>query len=287
MRLNERLIRPFQAPTTVRNFSGSQVFLFRSGRQSDSEDSSEEEFNVTELRARGKDPQPSGSSQKRVGDVQLLERVIKTDDNLNKLALQYGCKIPVKVNGLLTETSNELLPLQTPALQPEYSTSIDPESRSGDHQQIDQYFRGIDQNIERVTQLEIPSCTDPFIEPSNQSSQEQKATCSGADYGIQWWKAVFLMLLIGIVLPVFYIVYFKTQQLDVVPGTPNTTEPVKSSVNRSLVGRPNYVGRESTPIVYTTKQTFIPSGGFILKMATKSSLCRQAALTANSFVYIS
>uniref|UniRef100_A0A8C6XG88 LysM and putative peptidoglycan-binding domain-containing protein 4 n=1 Tax=Naja naja TaxID=35670 RepID=A0A8C6XG88_NAJNA len=284
MRLNERLIRPFQAPTTVRNFSGSQVFLFRSGRQSDSEDSSEEEFNVTELRARGKDPQPSGSSQKRVGDVQLLERVIKTDDNLNKLALQYGCKvedikrvnnfiqeqdfyalksikIPVKVNGLLTETSNELLPLQTPALQPEYSTSIDPESRSGDHQQIDQYFRGIDQNIERVTQLEIPSCTDPFIEPSNQSSQEQKATCSGADYGIQWWKAVFLMLLIGIVLPVFYIVYFKTQQLDVVPGTPNTTEPVKSSVNRSLVGRPNYVGRESTPIVYTTKQTFIPSGG--------------------------
>ncbi|ETE70421.1 LysM and putative peptidoglycan-binding domain-containing protein 4 [Ophiophagus hannah] len=270
MRLNERLIRPFQAPTTVRNFSGSQVFLFRSGRQSDSEDSSEEEFNATELRARGKDPQPSGSSQKRVGDVQLLERIITTDDNLNKLALQYGCKvrsgvfggkIPVKVNGLLTETSNELLPLQTPALQPEYSISIDPKSRSGDHQQIDQYFRGIDQNIERVTQLEIPSCTDPFTEPSNQSSREQKATCSGADYGIQWWKAVLLMLLIGIVLPVFYIVYFKTQQLDVVPGTSNTTEPLKISVNRSLVGRPNYAGRESTPTVHTTKQTFIPSGG--------------------------
>uniref|UniRef100_A0A8C5RKE3 LysM and putative peptidoglycan-binding domain-containing protein 4 n=1 Tax=Laticauda laticaudata TaxID=8630 RepID=A0A8C5RKE3_LATLA len=284
MRLNERLIRPFQAPATIRNFSGSQVFLFQSGRQSDSEDSSEEEFNATELRARGKDLQPSGSSQKRVGDVQLLERVIKGDDNLNKLALQYGCKvedikrvnnfiqeqdfyalksikIPVKVNGLLTETSNELLPLQTPAPQPEYSISIDPESRSGDHEQIDQYFRGIDQNIERVTQLEIPSCTDPFIEPSNQSSREQKATCSGADYGIQWWKAVFLMLLIGIVLPVFYIVYFKTQQLDVVPSTSNTTEPVKISVNRSLVGRSNYVGRESTPTVHTIKQTFIPSGG--------------------------
>ncbi|XP_026565081.1 lysM and putative peptidoglycan-binding domain-containing protein 4 [Pseudonaja textilis] len=284
MRLNERLIRPFQAPATVRNFSGSQVFLFRSGRQSDSEDSSEEEFNATELRARGKDPQPPGSSQKRVGDVQLLERVVKGDDNLIKLALQYGCKvedikrvnnfiqeqdfyalksikIPVKVNGLLTETNNELLPLQTPAPRPEYSVSIDPESRSGDHEQIDQYFRGIDQNIERVTQLEIPSCRDPFIEPSNQSTREQKATCSGADYGIQWWKAVFLMLLIGIVLPVFYIVYFKTQQLDVVPSTSNTTEPVKISVNRSLVGRSNYVGRESTPTVHTTKQTFIPSGG--------------------------
>lgn len=93
MRLHERLIRPFQAPATVQNFSGSQVFLFRSSGQSDSEDSSEEEFNATELRARGKDPQPSSSSQKRVGDVQLLERVVKEDDNLNKLALQYGCKV--------------------------------------------------------------------------------------------------------------------------------------------------------------------------------------------------
>ncbi|XP_013917202.1 PREDICTED: lysM and putative peptidoglycan-binding domain-containing protein 4-like [Thamnophis sirtalis] len=284
MRLHERLIRPFQAPAMVQNLSGSQVFLFRSSGQSDSEDSSEEEFNTMELRTRGKDPQPSSSSQKRVGDVQLLERVVKKDDNLNKLALQYGCKvedikrvnnfiqeqdfyalksikIPVKVNGLLTETCDELLPLQTPALLLEHSVSIDPENRSGDHEQFDQYFRGIDQNIERVTQLEIPSCTDPFIEPSNWSSREQKATCTGADYGIQWWKAVFLMLLIGIVLPVFYIVYFKTQQVDVVLSTSNTTEPVKISVNRSSVGRPNYAGQESTSTVHTTKAAFIPSGG--------------------------
>ncbi|XP_058012824.1 lysM and putative peptidoglycan-binding domain-containing protein 4 [Ahaetulla prasina] len=283
MRLNEKLIRPFQAPATVRNFSGSQVFLFQSSRQSDSEDSSEEEFNATELRARGKDPQPSSSSQSRVGDVQLLERVVKKDDNLNKLALQYGCKvedikrvnnfiqeqdfyalksikIPVKVNGLLTETSDDLLPLQTPGLLLEHSVSIDPENRSGDRAQIDQYFRGIDQNIETVTQIEIPSCTDPFVEPSNWSSREQKATCTGADYGIQWWKAVLLMLLIGIVLPVFYIVYFKTQQVDVVPGTSNTTDSVKISVNGSSVGRLNYAGQESSPTVHTTKQGFIPSG---------------------------
>lgn len=93
MRLYERLIRPFQAPAAVQNFSGAQVFLFRSSSQSDSEDSSEEEFNAMELRARGKDPQPSSSSKRRVGDVQLLERVVNKDDNLNKLALQYGCKV--------------------------------------------------------------------------------------------------------------------------------------------------------------------------------------------------
>ncbi|XP_015667331.1 lysM and putative peptidoglycan-binding domain-containing protein 4 [Protobothrops mucrosquamatus] len=285
MRLYERLIRPFQAPAAVQNLSGAQVFLFRSSRQSDSEDSSEEEFNAMELRARGKDPQPSSSSKKRVGDVQLLERAVKKDDNLNKLALQYGCKvadikrvnnfiqeqdfyalksikIPVKVHGLLTEeTSDELLPLHTPALLSEHSVSIDPENGNGDQEELDQYFRGIDQNIETVTQMEIPSDADHHIEPSNWSSQEQKATCTGADYGIQWWKAVFLMLLIGIGLPVFYIVYFKTQQLDMVPGASNTTDPVKISVNSSSVGRPNYAGQGSIPTVHTNKQAFIPSGG--------------------------
>ncbi|KAM3828483.1 lysM and putative peptidoglycan-binding domain-containing protein 4 [Vipera latastei] len=283
MRLYERLIRPFQAPAAVQNFSGAQVFLFRSSSQSDSEDSSEEEFNAMELRARGKDPQPSSSSKRRVGDVQLLERVVNKDDNLNKLALQYGCKvadikrannfiqeqdfyalksikIPVKVNGLLTETE-ELLPLHTPALLSEHSVSIDPENGNGNQEQLDQYFRGIDQNIETVTQVEIPSRTDHHSEPSNWSSQEQKAACTGADYGIQWWKAVFLMLLIGIGLPVLYIVYFKTQQLDMVPGASNTTDPIKISANSSSVGRSNYAGQESTPTVHTTKQAFIPSGG--------------------------
>ncbi|XP_070618683.1 lysM and putative peptidoglycan-binding domain-containing protein 4 [Erythrolamprus reginae] len=280
MRLTERLIRPFQPPATVQNFSGSQVFLFRSSRPSDSEDSSEEEFNATELRARRKDAQPSSSSQNRVGDVQLLERVVRQDDSLNKLALQYGCKvedikrvnnfiqeqdfyalksikIPVKVNGLLTEASDELLPLQTPARLLEHSVSIDLENRSEEH--IDHYFRGIDQNLETATQMEIPSSTDPFIEPSNWSSWKHKTT--EADYGVQWGKVVLLMLLIGVVLPVFYIVYFKTQQVDVLPETSNTTEPVKISANGSSVGRPNDAGQESTPTVHTTKQAFIPPGG--------------------------
>ncbi|XP_015743022.1 lysM and putative peptidoglycan-binding domain-containing protein 4 [Python bivittatus] len=285
MRLNERLIRPFQPPATVRKFSSSQVFLFKSSGQSDSEDSSEEEFDAMELRARGREPQQCSSSQSRAGDVQLLERVVKEDDNLNKLALQYGCKvadikrvnnfiqeqdfyalksikIPVKVNGLLTETRDELLPLRTAALLPEFSASIDPDNRNGDNGQIDQYFRGIDQNIEEMTHMEIPPCADHYVEPSNWPSLEQKATCSGADYGIQWWKAVFVMLLIGIVLPVFYIVYFKTQQLDMVPNTSNTTDPINNSVNSSLVRRSNHVGQEeSTPTARTTKQAFIPSGG--------------------------
>lgn len=91
MRLNESRTRPFQAPATVHTFPGRQVYVFPNGR-SDSDESSEEELNVMELRPRGKEQQ-RGSSRDRLGDVVLLERELTQDDSLNKLALQYGCKV--------------------------------------------------------------------------------------------------------------------------------------------------------------------------------------------------
>lgn len=91
MRLHQGRTRPFQAPASVHTFPGRQVFVFPSGR-SDSEESSEEELNVMELRPRGKEQQ-RGKSRDRLGDVVLLERELTQEDSLNKLALQYGCKV--------------------------------------------------------------------------------------------------------------------------------------------------------------------------------------------------
>lgn len=65
--------------------------MFPNGR-SDSEESSDEELNVMELRPRGRERQCS-NARGRAGDVVLLERDITEDDSLNKLALQYGCKV--------------------------------------------------------------------------------------------------------------------------------------------------------------------------------------------------
>ncbi|XP_023803643.1 lysM and putative peptidoglycan-binding domain-containing protein 4, partial [Cyanistes caeruleus] len=131
MRLNESRTRPFQAPATVHTFPGRQVYVFPNGR-SDSDESSEEELNVMELRPRGKEQQ-RGSTRDRLGDVVLLERELTEEDSLNKLALQYGCKvadikrvnnfireqdlyalksikIPVRPHGLLTESAGALRP---------------------------------------------------------------------------------------------------------------------------------------------------------------------------------
>ncbi|XP_010192811.1 PREDICTED: lysM and putative peptidoglycan-binding domain-containing protein 4 [Mesitornis unicolor] len=250
MRVNESRARSFQAPVTVHNYPGRQVYVFPDG-QSDSEESSEEELNVMELRPRGKEQQRCSTARDRARDVVLLEREITEDDSLNKLALQYGCKvadikrinnfireqdlyalksikIPVKTHGLLTENGGELRPLPPAPSQTGLKLVDLPEpeegaSSSADSSHLSNYFKGIDQSIQDAVQAEVQLnaeyCVEALERPLLESEKQESS--NGADCGIQWWNAVFIMLLIGIVLPVFYIIYFKTQGL--VAHTSNTT----------------------------------------------------------------
>lgn len=95
----------------------------------DSGDSSEEESHRVALRPRGKERQKKGAShphQPGAGDVVLLQRELAQEDSLNKLALQYGCKVrnPTGEGGScvvtgtedLTEGWGPLLPLPDPPL---------------------------------------------------------------------------------------------------------------------------------------------------------------------------
>nr|XP_025977466.1 lysM and putative peptidoglycan-binding domain-containing protein 4 [Dromaius novaehollandiae]XP_025977467.1 lysM and putative peptidoglycan-binding domain-containing protein 4 [Dromaius novaehollandiae]XP_025977468.1 lysM and putative peptidoglycan-binding domain-containing protein 4 [Dromaius novaehollandiae] len=253
MRLKETQTTSFQAPVTIRNYPGNQVYVFQNGH-SDSEESSEEELNVTELRPRGKEQQRCSAARDKVGDVVLLEREIMQDDNLNKLALQYGCKvadikrvnnfireqdlyalksikIPVKTHGLLTEIGQELRPLQTARSQAGLTLVDMPESDGAaasnctESRYVNEYFEGIDKSIQDAVQVEVQLNAEYRVEalerPLLESGKQESS--NGADCGIQWWNAVFIMLLIGIVLPVFYITYFKTQESGATAHTSNTT----------------------------------------------------------------
>lgn len=91
MRRGESVPRAFQAPVDVHASVDGQVYMFR-GRPADSAGSSEDdELNVMELRPRGRDSEER--ERERFGELVLLERDISQGDNLNKLALQYGCKV--------------------------------------------------------------------------------------------------------------------------------------------------------------------------------------------------
>lgn len=89
------LTKTFQGPAIVCRTPTSHVYMFENGG-GDSGDSSEEESHRVALRPRGKERQKKGAHhphQPGAGDVVLLQRELVQEDSLNKLALQYGCKV--------------------------------------------------------------------------------------------------------------------------------------------------------------------------------------------------
>ncbi|XP_021426520.2 lysM and putative peptidoglycan-binding domain-containing protein 4 isoform X2 [Oncorhynchus mykiss] len=244
MRRGDPVPRAFQAPVDVHASVDGQVYMFRRGQQNDSAGSSEEEeFNVMELRPWGWQE----LEQDRRGSLMLLERDVLVGDNLNKLALQYGCKvadikrvnnliqeqdifalksikIPVKKHSLLTEANTELkVPdpgtsnSATPLPQPQCKLTASFPGRPHLQEYTD-YLKEVDHDIERLIQT-TNAQDEVFLEaaerPQKLGSRGQRLTSYGADWGIQWWNAVVAMLLIGIILPVFYVVYIKTQDTGV------------------------------------------------------------------------
>uniref|UniRef100_A0A4W5M7V2 LysM and putative peptidoglycan-binding domain-containing protein 4 n=1 Tax=Hucho hucho TaxID=62062 RepID=A0A4W5M7V2_9TELE len=244
MRRGDPVPRAFQAPVDVHASVDGQVYMFRRGQQNDSAGSSEEEeFNVMELRPRGWQE----LEQDRRGSLMLLERDVLVGDNLNKLALQYGCKvadikrvnnliqeqdifalksikIPVKKHSLLTEANTELKEPEpgtsnsaTPLHQPQGKLTASSPGRQHLQEYTD-YLKEVDHDIERLIQT-TNAHDEVFLEaaerPQKLGSRGQRLTSYGADWGIQWWNAVVAMLLIGIILPVFYVVYIKTQDTGV------------------------------------------------------------------------
>uniref|UniRef100_A0A8D2AIZ9 LysM and putative peptidoglycan-binding domain-containing protein 4 n=1 Tax=Sciurus vulgaris TaxID=55149 RepID=A0A8D2AIZ9_SCIVU len=256
MRQKGVLTKTFQGPAVVCSTPSSHIYVFKNS-SGDSGDSSEEESQHVVLRTRGKERQKNSvyhPHKPGAGEVVLLQRELAQEDNLNKLALQYGCKvadikkvnnfireqdlyalksvkIPVKNHGILTETHKELKRLPEPSTETTVTFVELPDvhrATTGANAQVSQltdFFKGIDQNIERAAQSEIFLSESCCIETSDQPllPAPPKTLTDGADCGIQWWNAVFIMLLIGIVLPVFYLVYFKIQATGDIPNNLNTT----------------------------------------------------------------
>ncbi|KAG9332114.1 hypothetical protein JZ751_015831 [Albula glossodonta] len=216
--------RAFQAAVNVRSAGDGQVYLFRGGPEDAASSEEEEELVVTELRPRG--PEWAGLEREKAGDIQLLERALADGDNLNKLALQYGCKvadlkrvnnlmqeqdlyalksvkIPVRKHGLLTETPPPGPPSPT---EPPPSVSQRPEGYAD-------FLQEMDRDIERLAQSSSGQQGEPSDVAAEVLQLKPRSTPDqhGADWGIQWWNAVALMLLVGVILPLFCVFYYRTQ----------------------------------------------------------------------------
>lgn len=256
MRRGEHDPRAFQAPVDVHASADGQVYMFKRRPNESNASSDDEELSVMEMRPR------VHQEQHRLKNVQLLEREVSDGDNLNKLALQYGCKvadikrvnnlmqeqdlfalksikIPVQKHSFLTETYTDLCdPLEE---MPHSSSRPEkPADRAQPQlQEVTDFLMEVDHDIEKLIQTSNDQDEDFFENSEKQHRfgfRGQRLTSHGADWGIQWWNAVVAMLLIGIVLPLFYVIYFKTKDNGVATPTEGSSTVSSSTTPSNTSG---------------------------------------------------
>lgn len=93
MRRGEHVPQAFQAPVDVHASADGQVYMFKRRPNESGASSEDDELSVMEMRPQAVQEQ----KQDRLRNVQLLEREVLDGDNLNKLALQYGCKVNISI----------------------------------------------------------------------------------------------------------------------------------------------------------------------------------------------
>uniref|UniRef100_UPI00398F805B lysM and putative peptidoglycan-binding domain-containing protein 3 isoform X2 n=1 Tax=Pristiophorus japonicus TaxID=55135 RepID=UPI00398F805B len=262
-------------PATVQPALGGNVYVFANGTPSENE-LSEEDVECFELRPRRKEKIRRTTSKDRLDDIVYLIREIQEGDTLNALALQYCCtvadikrinnlindqdffalrsiKIPVKKITLLSEThspaKSRLIPrvaLESNAQFQESNTGVD----SSSNENADNFLREVDKDIERIVKSndttrehlnEVVSAlsTQPFYQAADRKILPRKDPHYGADWGMRWWNAVMIMLVVGIVTPVFYLLYYEVL-VKVETSHHSTMESTNLPVTQTAQKEPKY-----------------------------------------------
>ncbi|TWW76355.1 lysM and putative peptidoglycan-binding domain-containing protein 4 isoform X1 [Takifugu flavidus] len=246
MRRVEHGSRAFQAPVDVHASADGQIYLFKR-RQNESAVSSDDEDHVVMDRK----PQVCQNLER---NIQFLEREVLDGDTLNKLALQYGCKVAdiKRLNNLMQEQDfyalkSVRIPVQKHSFLGETSTilrdhkedflhsaaKLKPLDTSRTHRQpkeVSDFVMDVEQDTERL----IQSANDPD-ETKQPRFIVREGSLSKADCGAQWWNVVVAVLVIGIILPVFFLLFFKMKNSHVLSSADTTTQPSGSFSNASTL----------------------------------------------------
>ncbi|KAK1792327.1 hypothetical protein P4O66_012281 [Electrophorus voltai] len=266
----------FQSTTTVQPTTGGQAYIF--GNNSETE-CSEEDGESYELRSRGRERLRRSASRERLDDIVYVMRDIKDGDTLISISLQYFCsvadikrannllteqdffalraiKIPVRRFSSFTETHSTASHktgspggIHRVSEKPSSGASMDSSSSTDS---VEFFLQEKDKDIELLVKSSNPSRSSlnevvsslspqqPLLGEPERRPTPRKDPYYGADWGMRWWTAVAIMLVVGIVTPVFYLLYYEVlMKADVSHHA--TMESIRPEPTRSAVGVPGPV----------------------------------------------
>ncbi|KAM4808265.1 lysM and putative peptidoglycan-binding domain-containing protein 3 [Rhinophrynus dorsalis] len=236
--------RSYTKPSSVSSTPGGHEYHFAK-MENTNNDFEEEDPEEYELRPRGKEKTRRSTSKERFDDIVFINKDIVEGDTLNSIALQYCCtvadlkrvnnfineqdffalrsiKIPVKRFRVLAETHfspkgkvMKAVSLQSSTEHQESNPATDTsssETAGGFLQEVDrdieQIVRSTDTKKESLHEVISALSQELQFEPE-QKPAKQKDPYYGADWGLGWWTAVVIMLIVGIVTPIFYFLYYE------------------------------------------------------------------------------
>lgn len=262
----------FQFTTTVQPPTGGCIYTFATNSEAEH---SEEDGETFELRSRGKDRHRRSTDRK--DDIVYLIRDIKEGDTLISISLQYFCtvadikrannllteqdffalrsiRIPVRKFSSFTEThTTTFLKSSSPggthriAENPVSGASLDSSSSSSSVDSVECFLQEKDKDIELLVKSSAPSRSSlsevvssleqPLLGDSDRRPVQKKDPYYGADWGMRWWTAVAIMLVVGIVTPVFYLLYYEVlMKADVSHHT--TIDSIRPGPTQPAVPKP-------------------------------------------------
>ncbi|KAM8960807.1 lysM and putative peptidoglycan-binding domain-containing protein 3 [Pelodytes ibericus] len=234
--------RSYLKPSSISPTRSGHNYHFPDMASSDN-DTLEDDVDEYELRPRGREKTRRSTSKERLDDIILLSKDITEGDTLNSIALQYCCtvadlkrannfineqdffalrtiKIPVKRFSVLTESCFSLKgkTSRTASFQPSPEPEVSGQATLSS-EAVDRFLQEVDRDIEQIVKCtdtkkenlhEVVSALsqEPTFEPEHKPVK-QKDPYYGADWGLGWWTAVIIMVIVGIVTPVFYFLYFE------------------------------------------------------------------------------
>lgn len=171
-----------------------------------------------------------------MADIKRVNNLMQEQD----LFALKSIKIPIQKHSFLTETYTDISDPQEE--MPHSSATLKPRDRARAHphlQEVTDFLMEVDQDIEKLIQTTNDQDED-FLENSEQQQKfgvrGERPSSHGSDWGIQWWNALVAMLLIGIILPLFYVIYFKIKD--------NGLSTVSSGATQSPITSPNASGTD-------------------------------------------
>ncbi|XP_020639441.1 lysM and putative peptidoglycan-binding domain-containing protein 3 isoform X1 [Pogona vitticeps] len=237
----------FQLPAVVQPTLDGHLYPFGNGISSDS-DVLEDEVELHELRPRGREKVRRSTSRERVDDVVFITKDIQEGDTLNAIALQYCCtvadikrvnnlitdqdffalraiKIPVKKFSVLTEThcfpkGRQISRAASASYSAEFQDASPAAESFSSTETVGNFLKEVDRDIEQIVKCnatkrenlnEVVSALSTQqlnFEPDGKAIK-RKDPYYGADWGIGWWTAVVIMVVVGIITPVFYLLYYE------------------------------------------------------------------------------